>query len=69
VSDSVLSAVIGASIATIGLIVAKEGKTSEFRQQWIDGLRNDIATLISNQQRRREHRRRCWLAMTVRTEL
>jgi hypothetical protein len=46
-SDSILSAVIGASIALIGLIVSKEGKTSEFRQQWIDGLRADIASLIS----------------------
>jgi len=46
-SDSVLSTIIGASIALIGLIVAKEGKTSEFRQQWIDGLRADIAEYVS----------------------
>jgi hypothetical protein len=47
-SDSVLSAVIGASIALIGLIIAKDGKVSEFRQQWIDALRDDVAILISN---------------------
>jgi len=46
-SDTIAGAVIGGSVALIGLIVAKEGKTSEFRQQWIDGLRADVATFIS----------------------
>jgi hypothetical protein len=46
-SDTVAGAMIGASIALIGMIVAKEGKVSELRQQWIDGLRNDVAKIVS----------------------
>jgi hypothetical protein len=40
------AALIGAGIAVVGLILGKENKISEFRQQWIDGLRNDVSTLI-----------------------
>jgi phosphate/sulfate permease len=46
-SDTVIGAIIGASIALIGMIVAKESKISELRQQWIDGLRSDVAKLVS----------------------
>ncbi len=46
-AENILTAVIGASVAVIGLVVAKESKTSDFRQQWIDGLRNDLADFIS----------------------
>ncbi len=53
-SDPVLSSVIAASVAIIGLIVSKEGKTSEFRQQWIDSLRQDLSTLIANTLHRAE---------------
>ena len=46
-SGAILTAIIGASAATIGVVVAKDTKVSEFRQQWIDGLRQDIAKLCS----------------------
>jgi hypothetical protein len=44
---AILTAVIGASAATIGVVVAKDSKISEFRQQWIDALREDVAKLCS----------------------
>ncbi len=52
VSDSsatatILGAIIAAGVALVGLIVSKEQKTSEFRQAWIDGLRNDLAIYLS----------------------
>lgn len=45
--------VISASIITgafsfISLVNQKEGKISEFRQDWIDSLKNDIAVLLSS---------------------
>jgi hypothetical protein len=46
-SDTVIGAIIGASVALIGMIVAKESKISELRQQWIDGLRSDVARFVS----------------------
>ncbi|WP_156348396.1 hypothetical protein [Sphingomonas sp. Leaf34] len=41
------AAVIAAVISLIGLIVAKENKTSEFRQEWINALRESISDAIS----------------------
>src|SRR5947209_13893083 len=46
-SGAVLTSIIGASIATISLAVGKDSKVSEFRQQWIDALRADIARYCS----------------------
>lgn len=46
-SGIILTAVIGASAATIGVVVTKDSKISEFRQQWIDSLREDVAALCS----------------------
>jgi hypothetical protein len=46
-NGAILTAVIGASAATIGVVVAKDSKISEFRQQWIDALREDVAKLCS----------------------
>jgi hypothetical protein len=46
-SDNLIGPIIGASVAVMGMIVAKETKVSELRQQWIDGLRADVAKLIS----------------------
>jgi len=46
-SGAILTSIIGASIATIGLAVGKDSKVSEFRQQWIDALRADIAKYCS----------------------
>lgn len=43
----IIVAVIGASISLLSLIISKEQKVSEFRQAWIDCLRNDIALLMS----------------------
>lgn len=52
VPDAAIGAIAAALIAGLltflGLIVAKENKTSEFRQAWIDSLRLDFAKLISN---------------------
>jgi hypothetical protein len=41
------AALLGAGIAIVGLVISKESKVSEFRQQWIDGLRADVASLVS----------------------
>lgn len=46
-NGTILTSVIGASAATIGVVVAKDTKVSEFRQQWIDALREDVAKLCS----------------------
>ena len=43
---TITAAAIGGAIALVGLVANKENKTSEFRQQWIDVLRNDIAALV-----------------------
>lgn len=42
------AAIIGALISFVGLIVAKESKVSEFRQAWIDALRGELSTFLSN---------------------
>jgi hypothetical protein len=47
VSATLATAVLGAFVALMTLIVTKEQQTSEFRQTWIDGLRADIAEAIS----------------------
>jgi len=44
---TVIGASIAAGIAFLGLVVSKEQKTSEFRQAWIDALRDDLATYLS----------------------
>jgi hypothetical protein len=46
-SGTILTSVIGASAATIGIVVTKDSKISEFRQQWIDALRADVSKLCS----------------------
>jgi hypothetical protein len=46
-NGTILTAIVGACAATIGVVVAKDSKISEFRQQWIDALREDIAKLCS----------------------
>lgn len=45
---AIIAAVITGLLSLLGLIISKEQKTSEFRQQWIDCLRNDIAELLGN---------------------
>lgn len=44
---TILTSIIAASAATIGVVVTKDSKISEFRQQWIDALREDVARLCS----------------------
>jgi hypothetical protein len=44
---TIIGASIAAVVALVGLVASKEQKTSEFRQAWIDGLRNDLATYLS----------------------
>ena len=43
----IFTALIASAIAFIGLVIAKENKTSEFRQAWIDALRGDISDYIA----------------------
>ncbi|EFH5317475.1 hypothetical protein GQK71_02435, partial [Escherichia coli] len=45
---SVVAAIIAAAAAGVGLVITKENKTSEFRQAWIDGLREELAELMEN---------------------
>lgn len=46
-SATVLAAIIAAAITFLAAVFTKESKVSEFRQQWIDSLRDDISELIS----------------------
>ena len=46
-SGTILAAVISAAVASIGVTLAKDGKVSEFRQQWIDALREDVSTFVA----------------------
>lgn len=40
---TIAAAGIAAIVASISLLLAKENKVSEFRQAWIDALRNDLS--------------------------
>lgn len=42
------AALIAAVVSLIGLILGKEQKTSEFRQEWVNKLRDEIATYVTN---------------------
>jgi len=46
-SGAILTSIIAASVATVGLGVGKDSKVSEFRQEWIDRLREDVAKCCS----------------------
>lgn len=41
------AAIVAGLISLLGLIVAKEQKTSEFRQAWIDGLRAELTSYLT----------------------
>ncbi|MDP5146036.1 hypothetical protein ORI98_06250 [Shewanella sp. ULN5] len=43
----ITAAFIGLIVAVTSAVIAKEQKISEFRQAWIDALRNDIAELTA----------------------
>jgi hypothetical protein len=44
---AIAAALIAGLVSLLGLIISKEQKVSEFRQAWIDSLRDDIATIIA----------------------
>jgi len=44
----IIAAIIGAVVTLASLIISKESKLSEFRQAWIDSLRQEIADFLSN---------------------
>ncbi|HBZ2528766.1 TPA: hypothetical protein MG510_23905, partial [Klebsiella pneumoniae] len=43
---AIIAALIAGFIAFIGMVIAKENKISEFRQEWIKELRGNIAKLF-----------------------
>lgn len=47
-SDPLLAALLAAVISLLGLVISKESKVSDFRQKWIDDLRQDVSSLIAN---------------------
>ena len=44
---AIIAAVITGILSVLGLVISKEQKTSEFRQQWIDSLRIEVAELLA----------------------
>ena len=44
---TVVAALITGAISFVNLTLTKEQKTSEFRQAWIDGLRDDLASFFA----------------------
>ncbi len=42
------AALIAAVVSLIGLVLGKEQKTSEFRQEWINNLRTEISEYVTN---------------------
>lgn len=47
---ALLVAFVAGAFSLLGLTVAKENKVSEFRQEWIDALRDDIADFAAKAQ-------------------
>jgi hypothetical protein len=47
VLGSVLAAIVAGVVAFLASVLTKENKVSEFRQAWIDGLRDDISEFVS----------------------
>lgn len=45
---AIVAACIAAAVSLLGLIISKEQKTSEFRQAWIDALRAEFVTYLTN---------------------
>ncbi len=45
---AVVAALIAGTVSLLGLIISKEQKTSEFRQAWIDALRNDLVSYLTH---------------------
>jgi chromosome segregation ATPase len=47
---AMLVALVAGAFSLLGLVVSKENKVSEFRQEWIDALREDIAEFVAQSQ-------------------
>lgn len=47
-AGAILAAVLTGIFSFVSLVLSKEQKISEFRQQWIDSLRNEIGILLAN---------------------
>ncbi len=45
---AIIAALITGVVSLLGLIISKEQKVPDFRQSWIDGLRDDIAAVIAH---------------------
>src|SRR5690606_14295723 len=45
---AIVAALITGLVSFLGLIISKENKVSEFRQDWINSLRSELADLISH---------------------
>lgn len=43
---AIIASVIGATMVLISTILSKEQKTSEFRQAWVDALRDDLSEFV-----------------------
>jgi hypothetical protein len=48
IAGTIVAAVIAAVISLAGLIISKENKVSEFRQAWIDSLREEVAAVLTH---------------------
>lgn len=44
---AITAALIAALVSLLGLIISKEQKTSEFRQAWVDALREDLSNYLT----------------------
>ena len=48
IPEAIGAALIAGGASFIGLLITNQSKVSEFRQEWIDSLRDEVATLISD---------------------
>jgi hypothetical protein len=44
---AIIAAIVAGLFSLLGLLIAKENKISDFRQAWLDSLRNEIADFAS----------------------
>lgn len=48
IAGTIIAAAIAAFISLVGLIISKESKVSEFRQEWINALRAEVSLVITH---------------------
>ncbi len=46
--DAVEAALIAGGVSLAGLLIANQSRISGFRQEWINGLRDDVASLVAH---------------------